>query len=98
MPNWGQGGGLGDWGNARKKTFFSFDVFPYCNKLTFTSKSMLSLGSPTLVRGSFAGGPPFAADCRQRSKIILASLEINTLIFCAKRLTRCKLKLKLLFY
>ena len=29
-PNWGQGGGsLGDSGNARKKTFFSIDVFPY---------------------------------------------------------------------
>ena len=28
-PNWGQGGGyLGDSGNARKKTFFSVDVFP----------------------------------------------------------------------
>ena len=24
-----RGGGLGDWGNARKKTFFSVDVFPY---------------------------------------------------------------------
>ena len=27
-PNWGQGGGLGDSGNARKKTFFFIDVFP----------------------------------------------------------------------
>ena len=28
-PNWGQGeGGLGDSGNARKKTFFSIEVFP----------------------------------------------------------------------
>ena len=26
-PNWGQGGGLGDSGNARKKTFF-FQAFP----------------------------------------------------------------------
>ena len=27
-PNWGQGGGLGDSGNFRKKTFFFIEAFP----------------------------------------------------------------------
>ena len=29
MPELGSGGGLGSLGNARKKTFFFIDVFPY---------------------------------------------------------------------
>ena len=37
-PNWGEGGGLGDSGNARKKTFFSVDVFP--NKMIKKAKNI----------------------------------------------------------
>ena len=32
-----RGGGLGDSGNARKKTFFSIDVFPKCACTRFDS-------------------------------------------------------------
>ena len=38
-PNWGHGrGGLGDSGNARKKTFFSIDVFPNLKNILFSMR------------------------------------------------------------
>ena len=39
-PNWGQGGGLGNSGNARKKTFFSIDPFPYIELFGLILKSL----------------------------------------------------------
>ena len=47
MPEFGSwGGGLGDSGNARKKTFLFIEAFPYLSKVLHHLKTQLSFKTP----------------------------------------------------